>query len=319
MFFFSATMLLFSNSLFSMQNTISNDDLAVFLVVVREGGFRAASRRLGIAPSKVSTTISRVEAGLGVPLLRRTTRSVATTDAGQALVDRIAPLFAGLEEACAEAANTAGRVQGRLKLNVPGAVMPDILPALLSKFHARHPDVEVEIMVENGLVDIIKAGCDAGIRYDDVLEKDMVSIPIGPRTQQIALAASPAYLKARGTPRSVEELTRHDAIRYRLPDGPLLPWSLIDDSRTITVQPATRLILSVNALDTGLRYARTGIGIIGTFHNWLEEDFAEGTLVPVLPNMWPSRSGPRLYYPSRFTPAPLRAFIEICRRGSDRI
>jgi DNA-binding transcriptional LysR family regulator len=298
-----------------MRNTGSLDDLAVFLAVVREGGFRAASRRLGIAPSQVSTTVARIEAALGVPLLRRTTRSVATTDAGQALADRIAPLLAGLGEACAEATDRAGRVQGRLRLNVPGAVMPDILPALLSEFHARHREVEVEVMVDNGLVDIVRAGCDAGIRYDDLLEPDMISIPIGPRSQQIALAASPTYLAARGTPHGPEDLTRHDAIRYRLPDGPLLPWVLVDGPRTVTVAPVTRLILSVNALDTGLRYAKAGIGIIGAFRNWLDEDFAAGTLIPVLPEMWPHRSGPRLYYPSRFTPAPLRAFIEVCRSG----
>ena len=308
----------FSNTLFSVKNSPSHDDLAIFLTVVREGGFRAASRRLGLAPSKVSTTVSRIEADLGVPLLIRTTRSLRTTEAGQALAERIAPHLAGLDAACSETAETAGRVRGRLKLNVPGAVMPDILPELLAAFHARHPEVETEILVENRLVDIVAAGCDAGIRYGEFVAKDMVSIPIGPRAQQIAFAAAPGYLETHGVPQSPADLARHDAIRYRLPGGPLLPWALNDGQRMITVEPVTRLVLSVDALDTGLVYTRAGIGIIGTFRNWLEADFAAGTLVPVLPERWSDMEGPRLYYPSRFGSAALRAFIDVCQNTSGR-
>lgn len=296
-----------------MKNNVSFDDLAMFLAVVREGGFRSAARRLGVAASKVSTTISGIEVELGVPLLMRTTRSVRVTEAGQALLDRISPLLAGLDEACLETASLAGRVQGRLKLNVPGAVMPDILPALLSDFHRLYPDVEVEIIVENSLVDIVAAGCDAGIRYGTSLEQDMISVPVGPRSQPSALAASCEYIEARGMPLTPEELTSHDAIRYRLHNGPLMPWTLQNGHRTIRIEPITRLTLGVNALNTGLQYARNGIGIIGTFRNWLEEDFRSGTLVPILPDWWSVRDGPRLYYPSRFTSAALRAFVDVCR------
>ncbi|SDE62798.1 DNA-binding transcriptional regulator, LysR family [Salipiger thiooxidans] len=314
---FSVTTHQFSNTVFSMKNSESLDDLAIFHTVVREGGFRAAARRLGLAPSKVSTTVARMEAALGVSLLRRTTRSMATTDAGRALADRIGPLLAGLDAARAEVAETADSVRGRLKLNVPGAVMPGVLPSLLAAFHGRHPEVEVEIVVENGIVDIVEAGCDAGIRYDEVLAQDMVSIPIGPRTQQIALAAAPDYLEARGTPAAPRELTEHQAIRYRLPDGPLLAWHLVEGGRIVTAEPISRLILGVNAIDTGLGFARAGIGIIATFRNWLEKDLANGDLMPVLPENWPARGGPRLYYPSRHAPRPLRAFIEVCQNHHD--
>ncbi|MGR3563769.1 MAG: LysR family transcriptional regulator [Heliomarina sp.] len=313
LFFAPVTTRQLSNTLFSMKNSDSLDDLAIFHAVVREGGFRAASRRLGLAPSKVSSTIARMEAALGVPLLRRTTRSMATTDAGQALAERIGPLLAGLDAARAEAAETAELVRGRLKLNVPGAVMPDVLPPFLAVFHARHPEVEVEIVVENGIVDIVEAGCDAGIRYDEVLAQDMVSIPIGPRKQQVALAASPDYLAAHGTPQTPQDLIKHQAIRYRLPGGPLLPWQLVEDGRTITIEPIPRLILGVNAINSGLSFARANIGIIATFRNWLEEDFAAGALLPVLRERWAARTGPRLYYPSRHAPRPLRAFIEVCQ------
>ncbi|WP_339763643.1 LysR family transcriptional regulator [uncultured Hoeflea sp.] len=285
----------------------------VFLTVLNEGGFRAAAKRLGVAPSKISTTVSRVEAQLGLPLLLRTTRSVRATEQGRALADRIQPLLAEMDAACLETASSTDRVQGRLKLNVPGAVMPDILPPLLVEFQRRHPQVEVEIVVENNLVDIIAAECDAGIRYGTSIEKDMISIPVGPRVQEIALAASPAYMTEHGHPENAVELTEHHAIRYRLSGGPLLPWILRNGDETVQVRPMTRLVLSVNALNTGLSYARAGLGIIATFRNWLEDDFRAGILVPVLPAWWAEQEGPKLYYPSRFTSTPLRAFIDVCR------
>nr|WP_272209699.1 LysR family transcriptional regulator [Marinicella sp. W31]MDC2875520.1 LysR family transcriptional regulator [Marinicella sp. W31] len=299
-----------------MQNNVSPNDLSVFLAVLDEGGFRAAASRLGVAPSKVSTTISRLEAQFGLPLILRTTRSIRATEEGLALAERLAPLLKEVEAACAETANSRGRVQGKLKLNVPGAVMPDILPPLLQAFQDDHPAVEVEIVVENGLVDMIAAGCDAGIRYGSSVEKDMVSIPIGPRVQQIALAASPEYISRRGLPQTPADLLHHDAIRYRLLSGRLLPWVLKDKEDTIEVKPVTRLVLSVNSLNSGLSFARTGLGIIGVFRNWLEDDFRTGTLVPILPHCWPEQDGPRLYYPSRFTSASLRAFIETCRNST---
>ena len=300
------------NRAFRMQNNVRADDLTVFLAVLREGGFRAAAQRLGMAASRVSTTVSRLERELGTPLLLRTTRSVRATEQGQALADRLAPLFADIDLACADTSGSAEHVRGRLKLNVPGAVMPDILPPLLTRYQLRHPDVAVEIFVENGLVDIVADGCDAGIRYGTALEQGMISVPIGPRRQQVGLAASQGYIARKGVPRSLEDLTSHDAIRYRLPNGSLIPWRLQQGSEIAEVSPTTKLVLGVNALHSGLAYARGGLGIIGLFANWLEDDLRLGTLVPVLPDRWPQFAGPRLYYPNRLASPPLRAFIEIC-------
>ena len=278
------------------------------------GGFRAAAQRLGTVPSRISTTISRLEAELGVPLLLRSTRSVRATEQGQRLADQIRPMFQGIETAVAEAANSTGVVRGRLALNVPGAVIPDILPPLLAEYRKLHPEVEVEIVVDNDRVDIIAAGCDAGIRYGAHLDKDMVSIPIGPRVQQVALAASPDYVKANGMPQKPEDLTGHAAVRYRLPSGTLLAWRLQQDGKIITVEPRPALVISVNAFSGGLAYARAGLGIIGAFRNWCEADVKAGSLVPILEPFWVTLDGPRLYYPSRFAGAPLRAFIDICQR-----
>lgn len=283
-------------------------------MVLSEGGFRAAAKRLSIAPSKVSTTVARIESQMGVPLVLRTTRSIRATDQGRALADRVAPLLSEIEAACLETAQTSDHVQGKLKLNVPGAVMPDVLPPILVEFQSDYPEVEVDIDVENDFVDIVAAGCDAGIRYGSRLENDMISIPIGPRVQQIAFAASPAYLRKRGQPRKPADLTSHQAIRYRFSEGRCVPWTLNDGGESVTVEPITRLTISVNALNTGIFYAQAGLGIIATFHNWLEDDFRSGKLVPILQDFWPLQNGPRLYYPSRFASAPLRAFITTCNR-----
>lgn len=302
-----------------MQNNHRANDLSVFLAVLREGGFRAAALRLGMAASRVSTTVARLERELGVPLLLRTTRSVRATEQGQALADRLSPLLADIDLACAEAAGGAGQIRGRLRLNVPGAVMPDILPPLLARYQRRHPDVAVEIFVENDLVDIVAGGCDAGVRYGTALENGMISVPIGPRRQQIGLAASPAYLASNGVPRSPEDLADHWAIRYRLPDGSLIPWRLQQGEEVVEASPMTKLVLGVNALHAGLAYARAGLGIIGVFANWMQDDLALGRLVPILPDRWPQFDGPRLYYPSRFASPPLRAFIEVCgERAEDQ-
>lgn len=299
-----------------MKNNVSTEDLRVFLAVFDEEGFRAAAKRLQAAPSKVSTTVSKIEKHLGVPLFLRSTRSVQPTDHGRRLAEQIKPLLAAADAALAEMASSTGQVRGRLKLNVPGAVVPDILPPLLSAFHRSHPAVEIEIMVENDLVDIIAAGCDAGIRYGAHLAKDMISIPIGPGVQQIALAASPSYVREHGMPESPADLMSHEAIRYRLPGGTLLPWTLRRGDESMTVEPNAGLVISVNALNSGLSYARQGMGIIGTFRNWLADDFRTGLLTPILKEWWSDLPGPRLYYPSRFTAAPLRAFIETCRNHS---
>lgn len=297
-----------------MKNSVSPDHLKIFLAVLDCGGFRAAAQRLGTVPSRVSTTISRLEAELGVPLFLRSTRSVRATDQGRRLADQIRPMFQGIETAISETANATGTVRGRLSLNVPGAVVPDILPPLIAEFSRLHPEVEVEIVVENDRVDIIAAGCDAGIRYGAHLDKDMVSVPVGPRAQQVALTASPTYLNAHGMPQSLEDLTRHHGIRYRLPSGTLLPWRLRNGVDTVTVEPRSALIISVNAFNGGLSYARAGLGIIGAFRNWCEADFEAGTLVPILQERWVTLDGPRLYYPNRLASAPLRAFIDTCRR-----
>ena len=264
----------------------SLDDLSVFLAVSRGRGFRTAARWLGVSPSTVSETISQLEGRLGVPLLARTTRSVQLTEAGRALAERLEPVMAEARAALDEAASSQDTVHGRLKLNVPGAVMIDILPPLIDGFLAAHPHVRIEVMVDDRLVDITAAGCDAGIRYGEHLAQDMIAVSIGPRRQWGALAASPDYLSRRSIPTHPRDLLDHDCIRTRFASGALTEWEFEKGGETLTVDAPARLIIGAAGAAAAIDLAVAGRGLIYTFRNWLDPHLERGALMPVLPDWW---------------------------------
>ncbi len=288
----------------------SFDDLLTFLVIARTGGFRAAAKRLGNSPSTVSETITRLEAELGVPLIIRTTRSVHLTEAGRALAERLEPVVAETRSAIADATSSEGAVRGRLKIQVPGAVMEDILPPIIDGFARANPEVRLEILVDDRFTDMIATGCDAGIRYGEHLAQDMIATPIGPARQSSALAAAPDYLARRGKPLHPRDVLSHDCIRLRFASGALTEWEFEKDGENLQLDPAARLIIATTGWRAAFRLAIAGHGLIYSFRNWLEPHFETGELVPVLEDWCPDFEGPFLYYSSRLTPRPLRAFID---------
>lgn len=288
----------------------SFDDLLTFLVITRTGGFRAAARRLGVSPSTVSETMTRLEAELGVPLLIRTTRNIHITEAGRALADRLEPVVAETRSAIADATSSEGVVRGRLKIQVPGAVMEDILPPIIDGFAKAHPEVRLEIMVDDRFSDMIATGCDAGIRYGEHLAQDMIAVPIGPREQRGALVAAPDYIARRGRPDHPRDVLMHDCILMRFASGALAGWEFEKAGEIITLNPPARVIIATAGWQAGVKLAVAGHGLFSTFHNWLEPHFASGALVPLLEDWFPPFEGPFLYYSSRLTPRPLRAFID---------
>lgn len=294
------------------------DDLSVFLAVCEARGFRAAAKRLGLSSSTVSEKVAYLETRLGLPLLVRTTRSVVPTAAGRLLADRLLPVLSETRAALQDAASAHREVRGLLRLNVTGAVMVDILPPLLDRFLVAHPGVRVELVVEDRLVDIAAAGCDAGIRYGEHLAQDMIAVPIGPAFQSLALAAAPSYLAVRDVPLHPRDLPGQDCIRLRFSSGALVAWTFERAGETVTVDPPGRLVIGVDAAAAAIELACRGHGIISTFENWLRPFLDTGALRPLLPDWWIRFEGPRLYFPDRFMPAPLRAFVDMVaeRRSS---
>jgi len=295
-------------------DTPSYDDLAIFLDICDSGGFRATAKRRGLSPSYVSEKISQLERQLGVPLLTRTTRSVTPTDAGRVLAERLQPLLAEARAAIQDATSSHRDVRGLLRLNVTGAVMVDILPPIVDLFLQQNPGVRIEFVVEDRLVDAVAAGCDAGIRYGEHLAQDMIAIPIGPRMQRAALAAAPVYFQQHARPMQPGELLDHQCIRLRFSSGAFVEWEFEREGKSVTVDPAARVIVGVDAAFAAIDLARNGHGLIYTFENWLAPHFETGDLEPVLPDWWTSFDGPRLYFSRRSAPAPLRAFADFVTR-----
>lgn len=290
-------------------------DLTAFLTVAREGGFRSAARAAGTSASRMGDAVRRLEARLGVRLLHRTTRSVTPTDAGARLLERLTPALGEVRAALDVVNDFRDRPAGRLKLNVPTAAARLVLPRIVPPFLAKYPDIRLEVAAEERLIDVVAEGFDAGIRYEDWLEKDMVAVPIGPRVQRYAVAASPAYFARRGRPTHPRDLLEHDCLLWRFGNGPLHTWEFERDGETIKVEPKGPLILGFGgSTDLAVEAAAAGSGIVYLFEDWLRPFFDRGELVPVLKPWWLSFSGPFLYYPGRrHLPTPLRAFVDFVK------
>ncbi|MDR5801248.1 LysR family transcriptional regulator [Caballeronia sp. LZ001] len=293
-------------------------ELEAFVAVVEAGGFRDAARAIGSSPSGVSEAVRRLEARTGVRLLHRTTRSVTTTEAGARLLARLKPALDGLDAALDVVNGFRDKPVGKLKLNVPVVAAKLILPRLVPAFLAAYPDIELEVIADDGFIDLMAEGCDAGIRYGERLEQDMIAVPIGPREQRMALGASPAYLERRGRPQHPSELLQHACVRYRFASGAMTTWEFERDGEHIRVEPSGPLIVRAGAAtDLGIDAALAGCGIVQLFDDWMKPFFENGSLEPVLEPWWQQFPGPFLYYSGhRYVPTPLRAFLDFIRSAS---
>jgi len=284
--------------------------------VIRAGGFRDGARVRGVSASSLSEAVRRLEAKLGVRLVNRTTRSIAPTEAGARLVERLAPALSEVEAALDIVNAFRDRPTGTLRLNVPASVARLVLPSIVAPFLKAYPDIRLEVVVEDSFVDVLAASCDAGIRYDERLEQDMIAVPIGPRIQRFATAASPAYLEARGRPKHPRDLLAHACLRGQFASGSMPIWEFERDGEVVKVDPAGPLVVRLGAaVDLAVSTAVAGLGIIHLFEDWLRPALNSGALMPVLEPWWQSFSGPFLYYPGRrHLPAPLRAFIDFIKK-----
>jgi DNA-binding transcriptional LysR family regulator len=287
-------------------------DLDAFVAVASARSFRGAAKLRNVSPSALSEAVRRLEARLDVRLLNRTTRSVTPTSAGQALLERLRPAFSEVSDAVDAIYRDAKGEGGTLRLNVPSAVADLVLPDIVPRFMAAHPAITTDITAENNFVDVLAEGFDAGIRYDERLERDMIAIPIGPRTQRFVTAASPAYLAQHGAPTHPEQLVNHECIRFRFSSGVVHVWEFVKDGITFKISPGGRLI--ANRIELQVAGGVAGLGIVRTFEGFLAPSLKSGELVEILEDWSEHFSGPYLYYASRRQmPGPLRAFVDFVK------
>jgi DNA-binding transcriptional LysR family regulator len=293
-------------------------DLNAFLAVARARGFRDGARASGGSASGLSEAVRRLETRLGVRLLHRTTRSVTLTEAGQRLIERLGPALNEVEAALDAMNGFRNRPAGTLRLNVPVSAARLALPAIVSPFLAAYPEIRLEVIADENFVDVLAAGCDAGIRYDERLEKDMIAVPIGPRVQRFATAASPAYLARQGRPAHPRDLLAHACLRARFASGSMPPWEFERNGEVVQVDPTGPLIVQAGgATELSVEAAIGGSGIVYLFEDWLEPHFDSGALEPLLKPWWQSFPGPFLYYSGRrLLPSPLRAFVDFIKAAA---
>lgn len=286
--------------------------LVVFRAVAETGGFTTAADRLGVTRSAVSQTIRRLEESLGVALVRRTTRSVSLTEEGARLFHGTAPALAEIATAVDTALDRPSRPRGLLRLAVASIAEGFLSGPLLASFTDAHPEVELDILVTDEEFDIVAAGYDAGVRLGEVIEADMIAVPVSGDQREMAVCA-PAYLTRFGAPQHPRDLVQHRCIGWRpRPDLPPYRWEFTEDGRDFDV--AVRPEITTNDLRLMIRLACAGAGITFAVVDCLQPFVARGELVPVLEDYCPPYPGFHLYYPNRRNLAPkLRALVDHVR------
>ena len=238
------------------------DDLAAFASVARHRSFTRAAAELGLSPSALSHAMKALEQWLGVRLLARTTRSVAPTAAGERLLGSLSPALVQVTEGLASLADWRGAPSGAVRLATFGYAARTILAPRLPRFLIDHPDVSVEVIVEDRLIDLVSGGFDAGIRLGETVERDMVTVPVGPDLRTVVVG-TPAYFSRHAPPETPADLDRHLCVNYRLLDGGgPLPWEFQEAGRDVMLQVAGPLIVNDAVLAAAAVRAQAGLGPI---------------------------------------------------------
>jgi len=285
-------------------------ELKAFSAIVERASFARAADHLGMSPSALSQTIRQLEARLGVRLLNRTTRSVAPTAAGSRLHERIAPMMVEMDLAIAEAVAATGRTAGTLRINTLGMAAKRLIAPRLGRFHRAHPDVVLDIVIDEGLSDIVAGRFDAGIRVGERLEKDMTAVRLTPDVKMLVVA-SPDYLARRGQPESPADLHRHACINWRFPgSGRIYRWQFEKKGKKVEIDVKGPVIS--NHEDVVVDAAQQGLGLLYAYNiDGIKEALTRGLLRPVLTGWSLTSPGLYLYYSNRRHPQPaLRAFID---------
>ncbi|TBF27996.1 LysR family transcriptional regulator (plasmid) [Rhizobium leguminosarum] len=289
-------------------------ELEAAIAIARRGTFRAAAIDLGMSTTALSHTIGRLEAGLGVRLFNRTTRSVSLTDAGRLFVQQVGPTLQDLHAALDLVRSHRETPSGTIRINAAPFAARAIISPLVLEFLRRYPDMNVDIVTEGKMVDIVKEGFDLGVRVEGLVPTDMIAVSLG-RPQRHAVVGSPEYFKKHGRPMVPPDLLNHRCIRVRLPDGSLFRWRFEKDGEPVQIDVRGPIALDEASLTRTAVLENAGVGYL--FEQDILSDIEAGRLARVLEDWTPPYPGLCLYYPGRRNlSAGVRAFLDLAREFS---
>ena len=285
--------------------------LEVFVAVAKHQSFRKAALERGVLPSALSHVIRGLEQTLDVRLFNRTNRSIRITPAGEHLLRRIVPALDDITEAIEQVSLFRDRVAGPLRLNVPRNAAELVIKPMMGRFLATYPDVRLDVVTSDEMVDIVAGGFDAGIRASQHLAQEMIHMPVGPPLR-FAVGGGPAYLDGRKRPRVPQDLHEHACIGRRYPSGAPYAWAFAGSGEEMEVEVSGPLVADDRSLI--IAAALDGIGLAHIHEALVADHIKHGELVRVLEDWCPVLPRFFLYYPSRRQmPAPLRAFVDMIR------
>ena len=295
------------------------DGMATFVAVAEAKGFRAAGDRLGVSHSAVSQSLRRLEERLGAPLVRRTTRSVHLTEAGERLYASVRPALDEVRAAAAAVGELGDQPRGTLRVHTSSAAQTLIGESLLTGFLTNHPHIQLDLVLSDAPVDIVAEGFDAGIQLGEVIDKDMIAVPVT-GDLRLAVVGAPSYFARRNAPTHPRELIEHDCLNWHpTADAPPYRWEFTENGRDFSVAVPARVLSTDAAINR--RLAIAGLGITLAYEGHVRGALAEGQLVSVLEEFCAAFPGYYLYYPQRRQASrALRALIEHVRgwRGTGR-
>lgn len=281
--------------------------LTAFLAVARERSFTRAAAQIGVTPSALSHTVRKLEEGIGVRLLTRTTRSVSPTEAGERLLRSIGPHFDQIRAEVAGLSELRDKPAGTVRITTGDHVSESILLPRIAELLPNYPDLHVEIVVDTGFVDIAAEGFDAGVRLGETVARDMIAVRIGP-DMRMATVAAPSYFADGPPPRAPHDLAAHNCINLRFPThGGVYVWEFEKDGRAVNVRVEGQLV--VNDIALARIAALKGAGIAHLPHDFVQDRLDSGELVRVLEDWCPPFAGYHLYYPSRRQLSPAMGVI----------
>ncbi len=291
-------------------------ELEAIIAIARRGTFRAAAIDLGMSTTALSHTVGRLEAGLGVRLFNRTTRSVSLTDAGRLFMQQVAPSLQDLRTALETVRSQRETPSGTIRINAAPFAARAVISPLVLEFLRRYPDMHVDIVTEGKLVDVVGDGFDLGVRVAGLVPTDMIAVSLG-RPQRHAVVGSPEYFEKYGKPLAPPDLFNHKCIRVRLPDGSLFRWRFEKDGEQVQIDVRGPITLDEASLTRTAVLDSAGVGYI--FEQDILPDIDAGRVIRILEDWTPPYPGLCLYYPGRRNlSAGVRAFLELARELSRR-